>query len=693
MLKYIFMLSPRKGVTMSLKKNTSEPTPKTVLSVAKKSKPKTTRPEAPSRREESDERSVEEKLGRTLDAFPDKIDLEDWPYQPTLRALPSELINIPFVPAILDQGTEGACTGFALAAVVNYLHRQQKSDRLVSPRMLYELARRYDEWPGEAYVGSSARGAMKAWVRHGACTQTLWPDEVQGAKNFSKIRAQDAVLSPGGAFYRVNFRQTRHLHAALNEVGIVYATLMVHTGWASPGPQTVNCVSSVTGQAINLPVIQRNGKADAGHAIAIIGYTDQGFVIQNSWGLGWGTGGFALLPYEDFMMHATDVWVAQLGVPVKADLWAQGAADTSSGTFRAGEVISLADIRPYVIDVGNNGELSDRGNYWTTPDDLDRLFSETIPTTTKNWKKHRVMLYVHGGLNSENDAAKRIIAYRDVCLANEIYPLHVMWESDWITSTRNILEDQFNVANERAGGAFLDHLREARDRILELTVASPGGKLWSEMKQNARLASDSATGAMSLLSKAVQVAKEKMDAASKRDWELHIVAHSAGSILSSHAAPVLAGLGIPWKSIQFMAPAIRIDAFKKLMQQLIISGKLPKPTLYILSKVGELDDDVGPYGKSLLYLVSNALEGEREVPILGMQKFLEEEPDLFNLLNRKINGLPGIVVSGQSDQPGASSKSDTHGGFDNDPNTLNSVLIRILGNLPKRPFTERDLQF
>ena len=54
--------------------------------------------------------------------------------------------------------------------------------------------------------------------------------------------------------------------------------------------------------------------------MALVGYTDQGFVVQNSWGPDWGRGGFALLPYEDFMMHATDVWVAQLGVPVTADL-------------------------------------------------------------------------------------------------------------------------------------------------------------------------------------------------------------------------------------------------------------------------------------------------------------------------------------------------------------------------------------
>ena len=44
----------------------------------------------------------------------------------------------------------------------------------VSPRMLYNMARRYDEWPGENYSGSSARGAMKGWHKHGVCSRKHW---------------------------------------------------------------------------------------------------------------------------------------------------------------------------------------------------------------------------------------------------------------------------------------------------------------------------------------------------------------------------------------------------------------------------------------------------------------------------------------------------------------------------------------
>ncbi|MBK6876070.1 MAG: hypothetical protein IPG99_06325 [Ignavibacteria bacterium] len=39
--------------------------------------------------------------------------------------------------------------------------------------MLYRFARRYDEWPGEKYSGSGARGAIKAWHKHGVCSNKL----------------------------------------------------------------------------------------------------------------------------------------------------------------------------------------------------------------------------------------------------------------------------------------------------------------------------------------------------------------------------------------------------------------------------------------------------------------------------------------------------------------------------------------
>src|SRR5262245_41682890 len=171
--------------------------------------PKTTRPPARDQREPEAKISASEHLGRTLDAAPDRIDIRDWFYRPSLAPLPDRVISCDSVPFILDQGREGACTGFALAAVVNFQLRRRNMPSSVSPGMLYEMARRYDEWPGEAYEGSSARGAMIGWARHGVCSDIDWPYEKAGSEHFTPDIAKVAALTPGGAFYRVMHRQVR----------------------------------------------------------------------------------------------------------------------------------------------------------------------------------------------------------------------------------------------------------------------------------------------------------------------------------------------------------------------------------------------------------------------------------------------------------------------------------------------------
>jgi hypothetical protein len=179
------------------------------------------------------------------------------------------------------------------------------------------------------------------------------------------------------------------------------------------------------------------------------------------------------------------------------------------------------------------------------------------------------------------------------------------------------------------------------------------------------------------------------------------VGHSAGSIFAAHAIPQLTKLGVAFKTLQFLAPAITVDLFKQALLPAIAQGNCPHPSLFLLSDVGERDDDVGPYGKSLLYLVSNAFEGRRETPLLGMERFVSDEgqeaqdvdPDLDALFKKSVDGFPSLVVAGKSRGAGSVSRSDSHGGFDNDPETLNSVMRRILGAKPKREFELRDLQY
>ena len=68
-----------------------------------------------------------------LNAVADMPDIRDLEYQPALIAVEDTIVP-PGDLVILDQGTEGACTGFGLAATINYLNQGKRKPTRVSAR-------------------------------------------------------------------------------------------------------------------------------------------------------------------------------------------------------------------------------------------------------------------------------------------------------------------------------------------------------------------------------------------------------------------------------------------------------------------------------------------------------------------------------------------------------------------------------
>ena len=212
--------------------------------------------------------------GRLMDTRRDSADFRDRIYQPALVRLQPILLPQKERITVLDQGTEGACTGFGLAAMINYLNAGRGIPTPVSPRMLYEMAKRHDRWPGEDYEGSSARGALKGWHKNGVCPESAWTYDPERPGFFNSQRQKLALQFPLGAYYRV-LKKRSDVHTALHETGAVFATASVHAGWNRVGRDGV------------IPDRHKN-LANGGHAFCILGYTDDGFIIQNSWGPDWG---------------------------------------------------------------------------------------------------------------------------------------------------------------------------------------------------------------------------------------------------------------------------------------------------------------------------------------------------------------------------------------------------------------------
>ncbi len=261
-----------------------------------------------------------------LNVTPDPADLRDRPYLPRPRSLPeiypANADIARYMGAythsglILNQGQEGACTGFGLACVINYLRWRAAAmpNRLepVSPRMLYHFARLYDEYAGENYEGSSCRGALKGWYHNGVCLEANWP-YLAGLDTPPKLgwehEAREHTL---GVYYRIDTQAITDLQAAILEVGAIYVSSYTHPGWerlSSPLP--------APDSHEDLPVIDYDGRPsrEGGHAYALVGFNRVGFIIQNSWGTDWGSGGFGIISYADWLAHAMDAWVAAMGVP------------------------------------------------------------------------------------------------------------------------------------------------------------------------------------------------------------------------------------------------------------------------------------------------------------------------------------------------------------------------------------------
>jgi hypothetical protein len=230
---------------------------------------------------------------------PDVPDLRDWPFEPSLRQLRC-YVSAPRGLLILDQQQEGACTGFGLAAVIKQLNQQRGSRVRVSPRMLYEMARLHDEWPGEDYAGPSCRGAIKGWYNMRVCTEGKWP-YVQGRPGALTVaRAKSARDNTIGAYYRIQPRVS-NFHAAINEAGAIFRSARTHAGWMRPNRRT--------------GAIPLAGREQGGHAFAIVGNNSKGFWVQNSWGRAWGRAGLGLWQSEDWLEKLMDGWLFSLALP------------------------------------------------------------------------------------------------------------------------------------------------------------------------------------------------------------------------------------------------------------------------------------------------------------------------------------------------------------------------------------------
>lgn len=376
--------------------------------------------------------------------------------------------------------------------------------------------------------------------------------------------------------------------------------------------------------------------------------------------------------------------------PMRAGTATPGAGRTPAERSRGAPIDAalLASLRPHLVNL-RLGRLSERGELSTTPADVDAIFEQSLPralhAAKAQGRRLRLLFYAHGGLVSESNGLRIAARHVDWWKRNDVYPIHFVWETGLFETIGQLLTRAQQGTMRGLPRDFWDH---TLDPLIEVGArALQGARIWAGMKASAEHSVD-APGAGDPLGGGARYVAARLKAfcdAHPGEVELHAAGHSAGSIFHSHFLACAHELGVPtFESAQFLAPAVRIDTFRdRLAGRIGDDGAVRRVTLFTMQRDYERADDcAGIYHKSLLYLVSNALERERGAPILGLEESLRADPQMKRLfaLGDAPSAHADVVWSVSASDTGASaSTARAHGDFDDDAPTMNSVARRVLG--------------
>ena len=233
----------------------------------------------------------------------------------------------------------------------------------------------------------------------------------------------------------------------------------------------------------------------------------------------------------------------------------------------------------------------------------------------------RLVIYAHGGLNDEHGSIERIRVLAPYFAANDIYPLFLTWRTGAIETLSDIVDDELKrVPRPDAGvGDLFDRVKEtvveALDRTIEVATRPVVKPIWGADETERRGVHRGWPRRRADRGR-VATAQNEPCPTSRSTWSGTRPVRSCWAICSTCSRRRRIGVA----SCSLYAPACTVEFALAHYVPAVEAKVLPKSALHIhlLSNRRELDDTVGPYQKSLLYLVSRALESDHKTPILGL---------------------------------------------------------------------------
>lgn len=206
-------------------------------------------------------------------AIQSSVDKRDYIFKSTITSLPPTFEVKKLQPA-RNQGNTQTCAAQVAACIKEY---QENIDigfnEYFSPQYVFD--RRSDL----TMNGMTGRDTMRVLLKNGIVPEKLYP--------FGKTSTvEQSVLTETASNFKIggyaNINSIYDAKAALIQNGPIYVSFLIYNTSATPWKQL-------------------NGEQNiGGHAMTIIGYNKDGFIIRNSWGSDWNKDGHCIFPYSDW---------------------------------------------------------------------------------------------------------------------------------------------------------------------------------------------------------------------------------------------------------------------------------------------------------------------------------------------------------------------------------------------------------
>lgn len=243
-----------------------------------------------------------EKIPYVLNCVKSRDIEEDWTFADAVHAgLVDEVDELPLSVdmrkdwwKVRDQKDTGACVGFATADGVLKWHYVQngligKKDD-TSPRFIWMANKEMDEinsFPTTflEQAGTQTKIALKIARKYGCVLEKDLPMSGKLSSLEPQVFYIKAARLRIASFHNIPY-DVNAWRKWLAQQGPILTRLDVEDSWMRAG-ETHGHLRTYDPDSVV-----------GGHAIAVVGYTQDYFIIRNSWGTGWGDDGFAYASLE-----------------------------------------------------------------------------------------------------------------------------------------------------------------------------------------------------------------------------------------------------------------------------------------------------------------------------------------------------------------------------------------------------------